>query len=618
MIRVLLLAALTAGAVWSVKADDPPKKNPFISGPDKATAEDKKDTPKDDSKTAKVAHIKLSGKIDEAPVPADSLFGPPAENFQTKLNRIRKAAKDSSIKALYLELGDFEAGFGKLNELKKAIGEVRTSGKKTYAFAESLTAKTFLLGLACDKLILPESGELMLTGLRAEVTFYKGMLEKIMLKADVLKVGDYKSAVEPFLSDKMSAANREQIESMLDDNFDNELVGWIIKSRPARNWTADQVKGVIDQGPFTAKKAAKLGLIDTVAYPDELETLFAKEIGSEKASIVKDYGKVKGEELDFGNPFAMLSALGGKKGAKESKNPKIAVIYAVGSINSGKSGSSPLQGDSIGSETLVAAIQQADKDATVKAIVLRVDSPGGSALASDLIWRAIIQCKKPVVASMGDVAASGGYYISMPAKKIFAEPGTITGSIGVFGMKLVTGELESWAGLKTEVITRGKNTGIMSMTFPWSESERTAMTEYIQETYAQFIDKSLAGRQAAGQKLTREELVRLAGGRVWTGRQAKANGLVDELGTLEDAIASAKTFAGIDPKQEMELLTLPKAASFMDKLMDGDVDLPFMSSYQAELLKLPGADKAIRGLAPFLRTMNDPAKMMLPFRIELK
>jgi protease-4 len=219
---------------------------------------------------------------------------------------------------------------------------------------------------------------------------------------------------------------------------------------------------------------------------------------------------------------------------------------------------------------------------------------------------------------MGDVAASGGYYISMPAKKIFAEPGTITGSIGVFGMKLVTGELEKWAGLKTVVITRGKNTGVSSMTFPWSDSERAAMTEYIHETYAQFIDKTLAGRQGAGQKMTREELVKLAGGRVWTGRQAKANGLVDELGTLNDAIASAKTFAGIDPKKEMELLTLPKTPSFLDRLMEGDVDIPFMSSYQSALLKLPGADKAIRALAPFLRTANDPAKAMLPFRIEIK
>src|SRR5262245_35414466 len=559
MYRTLLPVILTAALLGPGRADDPPKKNPFITGPDKAAPADEKDkAKKDDAKTAKVAHVKLSGGLDESPVPTDSLFGAPPENFKIKLDRIRKAAKDPTVKALYLELGEFEAGFGKLNELKKAIGEVKAAGKKTFAFAEELKAKSYLLGLACDKLLLPEPGELMLTGLRAEVTFYKGLLDKVMLKADVLKVGDYKSAVEPFLSDKMSPANREQIESMLDDHFDHELVGWIVKARPSRHWTADQVKGMIDQGPFTAKKAAKLGLTDGTAYPDELETVFAKDLGVESATVVKDYGKVKAEELDFSNPFAMLSALGGSKKPKESKNPKIAVVYAVGGISSGKSGKNPLTGDSVGSETVVAAIKEADKNPTVKAIVLRVDSPGGSALASDLIWRALVQCKKPVVASMGDVAASGGYYISMPAKKIFAEPGTVTGSIGVFGLKLVTGDLEAWAGLKTEVIARGKNTGIMSSTFPWTDSERAAMTEYIQETYGQFIDKALAGRQAAGQKMTREQLVKLAGGRVWTGRQAKANGLVDELGTLDDAIASAKTFAGIDPKQEMELLLLPK------------------------------------------------------------
>jgi protease-4 len=617
MTRTLLLSAVAAACIGAGRADDPPKKNPFLSGGDAPAAADKDKDKKDDGKTAKVAHVKLSGSLDEAPVPADSLFGAPPENFKIKLDRIRKAAKDPTVKALYLELGEFEAGFGKLNELKKAIGEVKAAGKKTYTFAEELKAKGYLLGLACDKVILPESGELMLTGLRAEVTFYKGLLDKIMLKADVLKVGDYKSAVEPFLSDKMSAANREQIESMLDDNFDHELVGWIVKARPSRHWTADQVKGIIDQGPFTAKKAAKLGLVDTTAYPDELETLFAKDLGTESATIVKDYGKAKADELDFSNPLAMLSALGGPKKPKESKNPKIAVVYAVGAISSGKSGKSPLQGETVGSDTLVAAIKEADKNPTVKAIVLRVDSPGGSALASDLIWRALKQCKKPVVASMGDVAASGGYYISMPAKKIFAEPGTITGSIGVFGLKLVTGDLEAWAGLKTEVLSRGKNTGVNSTTFPWTDSERAAMTEYIQETYAQFIDKALAGRQAAGQTLTREQLVKLAGGRVWTGRQAKANGLVDELGTLDDAIAAAKKFAGVDPKEEMELLLLPKPQSFLDKLMEGDVDLPFMK-YEAELLKLPGADKALKALAPLLRTTNDPAKAMLPFRVEMK
>lgn len=611
------IVALALAPILPLSADDGPKKEPVLPKKGKPADDDKK--PADEPAAVKVAHIKLSGDMDEGPVPAESLFGPPPENFRSKLDRIRKAAKDDKIKALFVELGGEEGGglsvgFGKLHELKTAIAEFRATGKKAFAFAEGVDTKGLLVGLACDKLIIPESAAVMVAGLRAEVTFYKNTLDLLKLKADVLKMGNYKSAVEPFLSDKMSKENREQIEALLDDNYEKEVVEAIVRARPARKWTAQQVRDAIDQGPFTAKKAAALGLVDGLAYEDELKGLFAKEIGTDEVTIVKNYGKPKANTPDFSSPFALLEALSGPKKPKESKDPKIAVIYIVGGIASGKGGGNPLMGgDSVGSDTIVAAIREAEKNPTVKAIVLRVDSPGGSALASDMMWRAIIQCKKPVVASMGDVAASGGYYVSMPCKKIFAEPGTITGSIGVFGMKLVTGGLEEWAGMKTEVVARGKNSGVNSMTFAWSESERAAMTAYIEEIYDQFIDKGLAGRKAAGQKMTREDLLKVAGGRVWTGRQAKERGLVDELGTLDDAIAAAKTFAGIDPKKEMELLTLPKAESFFDKLMDGDAKLPFSS-----LKGVPGVEKAVRVVGPLLRTQSDPVKAFLPLRVEFK
>lgn len=616
MTRWILAVGLSAALISAPLAAEPPKKNPFTDS--STVVGDKKDDKKDEKKPAgaKVAHIKLSGKFDESPVSEDTLFGPPQENLNSKLNRIRKAAKDADVKTIYFELGEVEVGFGKLNELKRAIADARKAGKKTVAYAESLTPKSYLLSLACDEIVLPESGELMLVGLRAEVTLYKNLLDKVMLKADVLKVGAYKSAVEPFIADKMSEANREQVTSMLDDHFDNEIVKWMIDARPGRKWTPEQVKSIIDQGPFTAAKAAKLSLIDRIAYVDEFETGLTKE---GKAEIVRNYGKAKAEEPDFSNPFAMLSALSPKK-KKESKADKIAVIYAVGGIESGKGGGgNPLfgGGSSVGSETIVAAFKQAEKDATVKAIVLRVDSPGGSALASDVMWRQIIQCKKPVICSMGDVAASGGYYIAMPCKKIYAEPGTITGSIGVFGMKLVTGELEKWAGLKTEVIARGKNTGVNSTTFPWSESERSAMEEYIESIYDQFTSKAVAGRNAAGVKMSKDDLLKIAGGRVWTGRQAKANGLVDELGTLDDAIASAKSMVGLDPTKEMELLVLPKPQSFLDKLMEGEMDLPFMKANQ-QLLAIPGVSKALQGLQPLLRTNRDAVKAFMPLMVEFK
>lgn len=637
MTRWMLTAAAAVAVAFPAAAQTtkPKKPNPFDGQPaevkpggDTKPAADPKKAPddkkKDDepsAKTARVAHIKLAGELDEAPVAAEPLFGPPQENLRIKLDRIKKAAKDDRVQALFVELAGVQGGFGKVSEVRRAIADFRKAGKKAFAYGEVFSTKDYLIALACDHAALPESGDLELYGLRAEVTFYKNTLDLLHLKADVLKMGAYKSAVEPFLSDKMSKENREQITELLDDNFENEIVAGIVAGRKAKSFTPAQVRELIDQGPFTAKKAHKLGLVDQLLYEDQVEAAMAKELGVDEVKVLKNYAKAKAAEVDFSNPFALLSAFSGAKKTRESKDPKIAVIYAVGGIASGKNGGGgPFGGEtSIGSETTVDAIRQAEKDPTVKAIVLRIDSPGGSALASDVIWRELVRCKKPVVASMGDVAASGGYYIAMPCKKIYAEPGTITGSIGVFGLKLVTGGLEEWAGMKTEVVARGKNSGVNSTTFPWTESERAAMTDTIEQVYDLFISKTLAGRKAAGVTMTREKLLSLAGGRVWTGRQAKANGLVDELGTLNDAVAGAKKLAGVDPKGEMELLILPKGESFLDKLMEGDAKMPFgAAGLDAALRAVPGADKAVRMLAPLLRTERDPAKVMLPFRLEWK
>ena len=255
----------------------------------------------------------------------------------------------------------------------------------------------------------------------------------------------------------------------------------------------------------------------------------------------------------------------------------MAVIYATGAITTGKSASSLLGSETMGSDTIIKAIRQAEADKTVKAIVLRVDSPGGSALASDLMWNELKQCKKPIVASMSDVAASGGYYISMAAGKIYAEPGTITGSIGVVGGKLATRGLWDKIGVKTEVIARGAHSGILTSDEPFSDSERKAMTGLMQDVYDQFVDKALEGRLKAGKKMTRKELLDLAGGRVWTGRQAKENGLIDELGTLSDALAAAAKLGGLPADKAPDLLELPKSKGMLDSLLgDQEVSLSLL------------------------------------------
>lgn len=570
-------------------------------------------------KVANVAHIRLSGELGEEPTSFDPLFGVGVENFRAKLDRIKKAKDAKDVQAMYLQLDGLLIGWGKVDELRKAIADFRASGKKAYAFLEMGTSKDYLVALACDEVCLPEGGWLLATGLHAEVTFYKDALEKIGVKADAVKAGAYKGAVEPFTRTSLSKENREQLEGVIDDWYEHSYVDTIIKSRPGKKWTPEAVKKMIDDAPYTPKAALKLGLIDRVAYVEDVKDIVKKQTEAEKVNILKDYGAKKPEDLDFSNPFTVFSKLFAREKTTGSTKPKIAVIYMVGPIMPGKGGEGIFGGSTIGSTTMVEAIRKAEQDKTVKAIVLRVDSPGGSGLASDLIWAELKRCKKPIVASMSDYAASGGYYVCMPAQKIYAEPGTLTGSIGVFGMKLVLGGLEDKIGLKTETINRGANAGIFSSSTPFSPSERKAMEAMIADFYDQFLTKALEGRHKAGQKMTREQLDKLAGGHIWTGRQAKANGLIDELGTLDDAIAAAKELSG-NKGAEMELLVLPKSKSFLETLTEGKGadDRLSLSAARALAREYPETSRHLRALEAVLQSRGATIWATMPYALEVK
>jgi protease-4 len=569
-------------------------------------------------KTVRLAHIKLSGSMGESPPSADPLFGGAGENFKDKLDRIKKAAKDSAVEGLYLQLDGLSIGWGKIDELSRAIADFRKSGKKAYAYLEAGDTKDYLIALACDEICLPESGWLMLTGLRAEVSFYKDLFEKIGLKADMLQMGDYKSAAEPFTRNSLSEPARKQLTLVLDDRYDHGLVERIVRARPGKHFTAEQVKKLIDEGPYTARAALKAGLVDRVAYGADFRKQLKKQLEADTFKIVKDYGKKKSEEVDFSNPFAILKLLAPPK-SKSSKNPKIAVIYAVGVITSGKSEEGLMGADTVGSATMIQAIRQAEEDETVKAIVLRVDSPGGSALASDLIWNELRRSKKPLIASMSDVAASGGYYISMAARKIYADPGTLTGSIGVVGGKIALGGTFNKVGIKTEVISRGANAGILSTEKPFSESEKKAMTALMKDVYDQFVDKALEGRKKAGKKMTRDQLVDLAGGRVWTGRQAKENGLIDELGSLEDAIAAARALTDLPADKEPELLLLPKSRGFLDALIEDKLGSRAPALQLRSLLRdMPELQRQLRTVDGLMQLRGEPAWLTMPYHVEIE
>jgi len=565
---------------------------------------------------AVVAHIRLAGSLDEAPAAEDPLFGHGGENLKAKLERIKKARDDNSVKALYLEIDGVNTGWGKLDELHRAVADFRKSGKKVFAYLQEGESKDYLLALGCDEVAMPESAWLMLTGMRAEVSFYKGLFDKLGVKADMLQMGEFKGAAEPYTRSEMSPQFRKNLEGILDDYFEKGLIAGVADARHSKGLTADKVKKLIDQGPYSARAAARLGLIDRVAYADDFKASFKTALKDDDLKIVKDYEKAKAKDFNLSNPFELLKLFSPGK-AKESKNAKVAVIYASGVITTGKSGVSFMGGESCGSTTIIEAIRKAEADKTVKAIVLRVDSPGGSALASDLMWNELVKCKKPVVASMSDTAASGGYYISMAARKIYAEPGTLTGSIGVVGGKIVTGGLEKKVGLSTDIISRGANAGILSTTTPFSDTERQAMTALMKDTYDSFVTKALAGRKRAGRAMTREQLLDLAGGRVWTGRQAKANGLVDELGTAGDAILAARKMAGVPDGDTLDILELPESRSFLDALLEsrGDAETEALGSVLRELPELAGT---LRGVDVLLRLRGEPVWVVLPCRVVVK
>jgi protease-4 len=403
------------------------------------------------------------------------------------------------------------------------------------------------------------------------VTFYKNLLDWLHVKAEMLRVGEFKSAAEPFSRTEMSNEFRMEMEAILDD-YVRQIVDSVGESR---KMPAKQVLSVIDNGPYSSKQAYASGLIDHVGYEDEIEGFIKTAAHDDKrpVEITKSYGKKKTDNdfSGFAGMMKMMNLLmGGESQKRVGSKPKVAVVHAVGTIVSGKSSASFFGGESLGSETFIKAVKQAAEEKSVKAIVIRVDSPGGSALASDLMWRALQKAGKPVVVSMGDVAASGGYYISMGATRIFAEPGTLTGSIGVVGGKVAIGGLLEKVGITTSVISRGKNSGIMSMISGFSPNERQSMQRMLDEIYGQFTRKAAEGR-----KMEYSKLEKLARGRVYTGAMALKLNLVDELGTLDDAVVYAAKLGGLPAGEKVERWLLPPATNPLEAIfgsMDSDAE----------------------------------------------
>ncbi len=457
------------------------------------------------------------------------------------INSLRKAKVDDRVKAVVLIPPLQEGLWGKVQEIRNAVLDFKESGKPIVAYLEYGSGQQYYLATAADEIFMTPTSSLDLIGVASYDLFLRAALDKAGVHPDMLHAGDFKTASNLYTETTYTAEHREMSESLNRDLYD-QLVSGIGEGRSLNE--AD-VRRSIDEGPFLPDEAVAKGLIDGLLYEDQLGERLPLSDGARYDLSFAEY-----QQLD-------ATSLGLNSG------PQVAVIYAVGTINFGASGIDVAGSEVVGSKAMVEAIRAARDDPSIRAIVVRIDSPGGAAIASDIIWRELdlARREKPVIASMSDVAASGGYYIAAAADAVVAQPGTITGSIGVVAGKLAYGDTLEKFGVNVGIVTDGEMAGMNSPFAPYSDETRARVQEQIDAVYETFLK-----RVSDGRGMLIDDVHAIAQGRVWTGRQAKALGLVDELGGMREAVAVAKERAGIDADQEVTLVPYPRPRSFFELL----------------------------------------------------
>jgi protease-4 len=484
--------------------------------------------------------VKLEGALDEHPAPHLPFSGSDALGLLDLLETLERAARDPQVDGVLLRFSGASLGFAQALTLRRAVDGVRAAGKPVAAWAERLDAHAYLVASAASPLWLAPVGELFLVGLRLDGFYLRGLLDRLDVKPEVIRIGSHKTAGEHLTREGMSAEEREQLDALIDDLF-GELSTRVAAGRAL---APEAVARLVDRGPFRAAVAAEVGLSDGCLYPDELpEALEAltpvppgDRAGPRRARLI-DASVYQGLTADAGwRPlFREL--------------PRIAYVVARGAIHRG-SGSR-----GIASDSMRGVLEALGRDDRVRGVVLRIDSPGGDGLASDLLWRAVAQLarEKPVVASMGDVAASGGYYIACAADAIFAEAGTLTGSIGVVGGKANLEGLYRRIGIGRDAVERGARAGLLSEARGFTPDERAALRDDMAALYATFV-----ARVAEGRGLTLAAVERVAQGRVWSGARASALGLVDALGGPLEALREARRQAGLRDGERVLIDTHPR------------------------------------------------------------
>jgi protease IV len=492
-----------------------------------------------------ILELDLTDGIAEGP-PADplsALLTMRRTRLQDLLDGLRRAAADDRVRALVVKVGGSGIGLAKIQELRAAISDFRVSGKLAVAWAESFGEFVhgnlpYYLASGFDRVYLQPSGTLGLTGVAVQQVFFRDALEKLGVDFESAKRYEYKSAPEQFTESGFTGPAREA-EARLAESVTEQLVGAVAAGR---GLSVEQALTLLDRGPFLAAQALAEGLVDGLLYREEVYDQVRKEVGQDATLLyLQRYQRTQ----SIGDlPRRLGNSVQGMAPGQQERF--VATIYAHGVIRPGRSGRGGHGGAGMGSDTVAAALRAAAADDGARAVVLRVNSPGGSYTASDVIWREVVRVRaagKPVVVSMGDVAASGGYFIAAPADVIVTQPGTITGSIGVFMGKPVLRDLLGRAGISTDTIADGAGAGTATMfssSRPFSDAEWARINEWLDAVYADFTQKVAAGR-----RIPAERVHELARGRVWTGADAIANGLADEAGGLREATAIARKRAGL-------------------------------------------------------------------------
>ena len=564
----------------------------------------------------KVAYFNLTQPIAEKQ-PDFSLFGGDgALTLRSLLDRLHMAQSDKDVKAVLMTLGaQSQINFSQAQEVRDELAAIVKAGKPVYVYADGFDMPSYTLASGADHICMLEGGEIEIPGVGLEVTFLKGLMDKLGVKADYVQIGEYKGADEEYTRTEASEELKGELNKLTDALYSQIVDG--ISTR--RHISKDKVKELIDQTIVMGKAAKEAGLVDELIDQDDLRPLLKKKLGND-VDLLNDFGRPAREAVDLSSPFGLFSLLM-RKSQPPSDKPAVAIIHASGVIVDGDGDAGMFEDAGVGSESMRKAFRSASRDENVKAVVIRIDSPGGSALASEVMWQAARHCaeKKPVIVSIGGMAASGGYYLASAGDRIFADPSAIVGSIGVVGGKFVLKDLYDKLGLHSETFSRGKNAGLFSMSEPWSDRQREMVTNWMKQTYQQFTERVTRMR---GDKI--KDIDKVARGRIFLAKQAKSLGLVDEIGGVQEAIAYAAEKGGLEAG-EYDVRIYPEPKTLADYLTGNgpDAAMPIKPTIELKTPWLDGISPALRkAMGRQLRMIellqDRPVVLVAPFEVTIK